>query len=429
MIFALGIVPGALLLLGFPIFVVLLAGSVLALAGFMQVPLTAIQQNLFGALNSPGLLAVPYFIFAGELMSRGTVSMRLVDFVRSFVGAMPGSLGLTTVGTATVFGAISGSSAASVVAVGKVMDPAMRADGYPPVFSAGMITSVSAIGIVIPPSIPMIIYGAAAEASIPRLYAAGVVPGLIVAAMLAVYVVFRAARSERFGSTDRLSLARILHTTGRAAWALGAPVIVLGGIYGGVFSPTEAAAVACAYALIVTRFVYRELSWSQILDAATATVFFTAQVLIIIAAAGLFAWILTVNQVPQTLVAWIAEMQVSPWQFLLAVNILLLIVGCFVDPLSASLLLTPLLIPIVDALGIDKVHFGIVMTLNLAIGLFTPPFGINIFVAQSVLKMRTADIYRGVMPFFVVFLLALILITFVPSITLWGMELFLFGAN
>ncbi|MEY8140785.1 TRAP transporter large permease [Falsihalocynthiibacter sp. CO-5D18] len=425
MIFALGLVPVVLLLFGFPIFIVLLAGSVLALTGYMQMPLTAIQQNLMGSLNSPGLLAVPYFIFAGELMSRGTVSKRLVDFVRSLVGNLPGSLGVTTVGTATVFGAISGSSAASVVAVGKVMHPAMTADNYPQRFSAGMITSVSAIGIIIPPSIPMIIYGAAAEASIPRLYAAGVVPGLILAAMLSIFIMLR-ARAGGFGTTEAPSLKRILYTMGRASWALGAPVIVLGGIYGGVFSPTEAAAVACAYALIVTRFIYRELSWSEILDAATSTVFFTAQVLVIIAAAGLFSWILTVNQVPQTLVTWIAEMEISPWQFLIAVNILLLVVGCFMDPLSAILLLTPLLIPIVDSLGIDKVHFGIVMTLNLAIGLFTPPFGINIFVAQSALKMQTLDIYRGVLPFFAVFLAALLLITFVPAISLWGMELFLF---
>lgn len=425
MIFALGIVPILLLLFGFPIFIVLLSGSVLALTFYMQMPLTAIQQNLMGSLNSPGLLAVPYFIFAGELMSRGSVSKRLVDFVRSLVGGLPGSLGVTTVGTATVFGAISGSSAASVVSVGKVMHPAMTADGYPSSFSAGMITSVSAIGIIIPPSIPMIIYGASAEASIPRLYAAGIVPGLILAIMLSAYIMFR-ARSGKFGTAEKPSVTQIFSTLGRAAWALGAPVIVLGGIYGGVFSPTEAAAVACAYALVVTRFIYSELSWSDILDAASSTVFFTAQVLIIIAAAGLFAWILTVNQLPQNLVAWIAQMEISPWQFLLAVNILLLIVGCFMDPLSAILLLTPLLIPVVDSLGIDKVHFGIVMTLNLAIGLFTPPFGINIFVAQSVLNMKTADIYRGVMPFFLVFLAALLLITFVPAITLWGMNLFLF---
>ena len=425
MIFALGVVPILLLLFGFPIFIVLLSGSVLALTFYMQMPLTAIQQNLMESLNSPGLLAVPYFIFAGELMSRGSVSKRLVDFVRSLVGGLPGSLGVTTVGTATVFGAISGSSAASVVSVGKVMHPAMTADGYPAPFSAGMITSVSAIGIIIPPSIPMIIYGASAEASIPRLYAAGIVPGLILAIMLSAYIMFR-ARTGKFGTTEKPSIKQIFSTLGRASWALGAPIIVLGGIYGGVFSPTEAAAVACAYALVVTRFIYSELSWSDILDAASSTVFFTAQVLIIIAAAGLFAWILTVNQLPQNLVAWIAQMEISPWQFLLAVNILLLIVGCFMDPLSAILLLTPLLIPVVDSLGIDKVHFGIVMTLNLAIGLFTPPFGINIFVAQSVLNMKTADIYRGVMPFLLVFLAALFLITFVPAITLWGMNLFLF---
>ncbi|RJL14820.1 TRAP transporter large permease [Paracoccus siganidrum] len=425
MIFAMGVLPMVLLVLGFPIFIVLLSGATLALVVHMNVPLTAIQQNLFGSLNSPGLLAVPYFIFAGELMSRGTVSQRLVDFVGSMVGRVPGSLGVTTVGTATMFGAISGSSAASVASVGKVMQPAMTRDGYPAAFSAGMITSVSAIGIVIPPSIPMIVYGASAEASIPRLYAAGVVPGLILAAALAIYIMIR-ARAGGFGSGASLSFRRFAQAGLRAAWALGAPVIVLGGIYGGVFSPTEAAAVACAYALVVTRFVYRELGWRDILDAAIGTVFFTAQVLIIIAVAGLFSWILTVNQVPQALVSWIAAQEMTAWQFLLLVNIVLLVVGCFMDPLSAILLLTPLLIPIVEAFGIDKVHFGIVMTLNLAIGLFTPPFGINIFVAQSVLKMRTPDIYRGVLPFFWIFVAVLLLITYLPSITLWGMELFLF---
>ena len=425
MTLALVIVPLLLLALGFPIFIVLLAGSVAALTGYMQMPMTAIQQNMFGSLNTPGLLAVPYFIFAGELMSRGSVSKRLVDMVGSVVGALPGALGVTTVGTATVFGAISGSSAASVVAVGKVMTPEMMRDGYPPVFAAGMITSVSAIGIIIPPSIPMIIYGAAAEASIPRLYAGGVIPGLILAAALALYIMLR-ARIGGFGTSTRPQLNRIVRATGRATWALGAPAIVLGGIYGGIFSPTEAAAIASAYALIVTKLIYRELSWAEILDSARISVVFTAQVLIIISVAGLFSWILTVNQVPQTVVAWIAAQDISAWQFLLVVNVLLLLVGCFIDPLSAILLLTPILIPIVDSMGIDRVHFGIVMTLNLAIGLFTPPFGINIFVAQAVLGMRAPDIYRGVVPFFLVFLVVLMLITFVPSISLWSVDLFMF---
>ena len=424
MTFALGFLPLGLLVFGFPVFIVLMAASTMALAVYMNVPLTAIHQNLFGSLNSNGLLAVPYFIFAGELMSRGTVSLRLVDFVKSIVGGLPGSLGVTTVGTATVFGAISGSSAAAVASVGKVMHPAMTEDRYPAPFSAGMVTSVSAIGIIIPPSIPMIVYGASSETSIPRLYAAGVLPGLLLALVLALYIMLR-ARSEGFGSATRPTLSGFLHATGRAVWALGAPVIVLGGIYGGIFSPTEAAAVACAYSIVVTRLIFAELSWRDILDCAISTVLFTSQIMVIVAAAGLFSWILTVNQVPQTIVAWIASMDVTAWQFLIAVNLLLLVWGCFMDPLSAILLLTPVLIPVVDALGIDKVHFGIVMTLNLAIGLFTPPFGINIFVAQSVLGMKATDIYRGVFPFFFVFLLVLFAITFLPAIALGSMELFM----
>ena len=426
MTFALGVLPVLLLVLRFPIFIVLLAASVTALAFFMTMPLNAVHQNLFGSLNANGLTAVPFFILAGELMSRGTVSLRLVEFVQSFVGRLPGALGVTTVGTATVFGAISGSSAAAVVAVGKVMHPAMTRDAYPPAFSAGMVTSVSAIGIIIPPSIPMIVYGAASETSIPRLYAAGVFPGLILAAALAVFIMLR-ARAGGFGSRLTPSLRGIARATYRAAWALGTPFIVLGGIYGGIFSPTEAASVACLYAIIVTRFVFAEMTWREILDCAMTTVAFTAQILVIVAVAGLFSWILTVNQVPQAIVAWITGARITAFQFLVFVNILLLVWGCFMDPMAAILLLTPVLIPVVDALGIDKVHFGIIMTLNLAIGLFTPPFGINIFVAQAVLKMKTADIYRGVSPFFFVFLGILLLVTFVPAISLGSMDTFMFN--
>lgn len=418
--------PLLLLVAGTPIFAVLLIAATVALAFFMNIPLNAVHQNLFGSLNFTGLLAVPFFIFAGELMSRGTVSLRLVEFVRSFVGGLPGALGVTTVGTATVFGAISGSSAAAVASVGKVMSPSMDAANYPRQVTAGLVTSVSAIGIVIPPSIPMIVYGASAEASIPRLYAAGILPGLLLAVALAAYVIIRALRSG-FGDAQPMSLRGILHATRRAIWALGAPIIVLGGIYGGIFSPTEAASVACVYAMIVTRFVFRELSFADILESARNSVLFSAQILVIVAAAGLFSWVLTVNQVPQALVGWIAAHDVTPWQFFLAVNILLLLWGCVMEPMSAILLLTPILVPLVDTLGIDKVHFGIVMTLNLAIGLFTPPFGINIFVAQSALGMKSADIYRGVLPYFLIFLLVLLVITYVPAIALLSADMFMFG--
>lgn len=422
MTFALGVVPVVLLLLGFPIFLVLLSAVSIALVFYMHLPLAALHQNLFGSINAYALLAIPYFIYAGELMGRGTVARRLVNLVQDGVGSLRGSLGVTTVGVATIFGAISGVSAAAVATIGKIMYPSMVNAGYPPSFAAGLITAVGAIDIIIPPSIPMIVYGAAAQESVPRLYAAGIVPGLLLALVIAAYVVWRAKR-EGFGRGQQFDAGRSWQSTRRSVWALGAPAIILGGIYGGVFSPTEAAAVACAYAVFVTMVIFRELSLLDILDAAVAAVRFTAQILVIVACAGVFAWLLTVNQVPATLVSWIKDLGVSPWQFLLVVNILLLIVGCFLDPLSAILLLTPLLVPIAKALGIDTVHFGIIFMVNLAIGLFHPPFGINIFVAQSVLNIRLETIYRGIISFVVLYLIVLALITYVPSISLVAVRL------
>ena len=424
MSFALGVLPVFLLLLGFPIFLVLLSAVTVALVFFMHVPLAALHQNLFGGVNSFALLAVPYFIYAGELMGRGSVAQRLVDFVQAGVGSVRGSLGVTTVGTSAIFGAISGASAATVATVGKVMYPAMRRAGYPETFSAGLITAVGAIDIIIPPSIPMIVYGSAASESVPRLYAAGILPGLLIAAMLALYVIWY-ARRHGIGAGEAFDLGRFARAAWRGIWALGAPFIILGGIYGGVFSPTEAAAVACIYAAIVTRFIYRELSWRDVIEAAGTTALFTGQILVIVACASVYAWLLTVNQVPATLVQWLQSVDYSPWMLLITINILLLVVGCFLDPLSSILLLSPLLVPLVKAAGIDTVHFGIVVMVNLAIGLFHPPFGIDIFVAQSVLGLKLQDIYRGIIPFIFLYLIALGLITYVPWISLVGVDLFL----
>ncbi len=424
MTFALVIVPLSLLFLGFPIFLVLLTSVTVALVFFMHLPLAALHQNLFGSINSYALLAVPFFIYAGELMGRGSVAQRIVDLVRSSVGPIHGSLGITTVGTSAIFGAISGISAAAVATIGKVMVPALRKDGYPETFTAGLITAVGAIDVIIPPSIPMIIYGAAAEESVPRLYAAGVIPGLLIALILAVYV-YWSARHRGFGKRHRFELKLFLTALGRGVWALGAPIIILGGIYGGIFSPTEAAAVACVYAALVTRFVFRELGWRDFVAAASSTAIFTSQILIIVACAGVFAWLLTVNQVPAAMVAWLEALHVRWWMLLLMINVLLLAVGCFLDPLSAILLLTPLLVPMVKAVGISPVHFGIIMTVNLAIGLFHPPFGINIFVAQSVLGLELEKIYRGIIPFVILYLFALALITYIPGISLFGVSLLL----
>src|ERR1700749_3612150 len=426
MTFALFVVPVVLLLIGFPIFMVLLTGVTVALVFFMHVPLVVVHQNLFGLINATPLLAVPFFIYAGELMGRGSVAQRLGGFVQDGLGSVRGSLGVTAVGTSAIFGAISGASAATVATIGKVMVPAMRKAGYPETFTAGLITAVGAIDVIIPPSIPMIVYGAAAEESVARLYAAGVVPGLLSAGMFAISVMSPAKR-ENFGKGEPFDWRRFRRSAGRSLWALGAPVIILGGIYGGVFSPTEAAAVACVYAALVTAFVFRELGGRDILEAAAATVMFTGQILIIVACAGVFAWLLTVNQVPAAVTLWLQSLNVSAWMLLLAINVLLLAVGCFLDPISAILLLSPLLVPIVKSVGINTVHFGIVVTVNLAIGLFHPPFGINIFVAQSVLGLKLETIYRGIIPFVIIYLIALALITYVPEISLTSMRLLLAG--
>jgi C4-dicarboxylate transporter, DctM subunit len=424
MTFPLIVVPIVLMLLGFPIFLVLLTAVTVALGFYMHVPLAALHQNLFGSVNNYALLAVPFFIYAGELMSRGSVAQRIVDLVQATVGPVRGSLGVTTVGTSAIFGAISGVSAAAVATIGKVMVPAMIEAGYPVSFAAGLATAVGAIDVIIPPSIPMIVYGAAAQVSVPRLYAAGVFPGLLIALLLAGYVMWRAARGK-FGGGVRFERAVFCRAVGRGIWALGAPVIILGGIYGGVFSPTEAAAVACLYAAAVTHFIFRELGLRDIVEASCASVLFTSQILIIVACAGVFAWLLTVNQVPAAMVAWLTSLHLPAWTLLLAINVLLLAVGCFLDPISAILLLTPLLMPLVSAIGVDGVHFGIIMTVNLAIGLFHPPFGINIFVAQSVLKIDVGLIYRGIVPFVILYLVALALITYVPDVSLLGMRLLL----
>ena len=422
MTFALAILPLLLLLIGFPIFLVLLSSVTVALVFYMNVPLAVLHQNLFGSVNSFSLLSIPVYIFAGELRGRGRVAQRLVDVVQSGMGATRGSLGVTTVGTSAIFGAISGVSSACVATIGRIMYPAMRRNGYPENFSAGLVTATGAIDIIIPPSVPLIIYGAAASESVPRLYAAGFLPGLLLAVMLSAYVMW-VARRQGFGSSPPFSLKAFSKSLVRGVWALGMPFIILGGIYGGVFSPTEAAAVACVYAALVTMFVFRELGPRDILQAAETTALFSAQILLIVACASVFAWLLTVNQVPAAIVAWIDALRVPSWLLLIVINLILLLIGCFVDPISAILLMTPLLVPVVKAAGIDTVHFGIIVTVNLAIGLFHPPFGMNIFVAQSVLGLKLSSIYRGIIPFLVIYLIALVLITFIPQISLMGPRL------
>jgi C4-dicarboxylate transporter, DctM subunit len=418
MIWTLAVLPLALLLLGTPIFAIFLIGAVATFVLFLSVPPVALHQIMFGGMENYALLAVPFFIFAGELMSGSGIARRLIVWVLALIGRIPGSLGVATVGACTLIGAISGASTATVAVVGKTLYPGLIRDGYSVRFASGLLSSSGSIDIVIPPSIAMILFGMAAEQSVAKLFAAGVLPGLLIAFMMSAYVVIMALRM-RIPTRGKFDFARLRAATWDAGPALLMPVFVLAGIYLGWFSPTEAGGFACLYAIVVGRYVYREMSWSDVLEAATQAAIITSQILIIVATAALFSWILTINGVPQAMTGGLTSLNLPPWGFLMAVNVILLIVGCFLDPTSAIIVLTPLFMPLVRTLGIDPIHFGIVMTVNIAIGMFTPPFGLNIFVAQSVLGVPLDTIYRGVLPFAVVQIAALLIITYWPGLSLY----------
>lgn len=417
MIWAVGVLPIVLLLMGLPIFTVLMASASVALIWVMDLPIELIQTELFGSIDNYNLIAVPFFILAGAIMTEGGISGRLVTWVLSLLGGIRGSLGLTTVGACTLFGAISGSSPATVAAIGGMLYPSLREKGYPESVASGLLTASGAIAGIIPPSIAMILYGVAAEESVRFLFIGGILPGLLTALLMSIYIYVTARRlGIREGGT--WSLTAIGSATRNGAWALGMPLIILGGIYAGVFSPTEAAGVACLYAIVVTLLIYRGLSLPGLWKVTTSAVYLTAQVLIIVGAATLLARLLTIAGVPQSIVDWIDHLQLAPWMVMLIINLLLLAVGCVLDPASAILVLAPILKPVAVAAGIDPVHFGVVVTVNLSIGMFTPPFGLNIFVTQAMFKVPLPVLYRGLAPVIAVNLVALAIISYWPGLTL-----------
>lgn len=417
MIWTLSLLPLLLLALGFPFFLVLLSTASVVLVLFGTVPPTALHQVMFSSLDKFALLAVPFFIFAGDLMGRGGVSRRLVRWVTSMMGGVRGALPFTALGTTAVFSAVSGSTAATVAAVGSLTYTRLREAGYSSRFSSGLLVSSAAMDNLIPPSIGFILYGISSETSIVKLFAAGIVPGLVLAAVFAVAILWIVRRGTE-GRGEPFRWSEFWAATREGVWSILAPVAVLGGIYAGVFSPTEAAGIACVYAMVVVGLVYREMGWSEILQSAGRSMFLTAQVFVIVAAGGVFAWLLTVNDIPQGLVRSVLALDVPPWAVLLAINLLLLFVGMFLDTASSILVLTPLLAPLAKALGVDPVHFGVIVVMNLSIGTFTPPFGINLFVGQAVFRLPLSVIYPGIWPFLVAALVALALVTYLPALSL-----------
>lgn len=410
------ILPLAMLLIGVPIFVALLAA---ALGGILMSnnPIQALHSAMFGSLDVFPLLAVPLFIYAGDVMARGGIARRLIDLVLAVIGGIRGSLGIATIAACEVFSVMSGSSVACVAAIGKVMIPSLKKNGYGDTFSVSLVTATGVVDVITPPSITMIIYGIVAQQSVPHLFLAGFAPGILIGIALAAYVMLY-ARIKRIPITEAANRKSVRVLLKDAIWAMLAPVVIFGGIYGGLFTPTEAAGVACIYAIFVSMFIYREISWRQLWIITVDSALLISQVLIIVAAAGAFAWLVTTSGFPGKLVAFVSSFNLTPWMLLLIINIILLFIGSVLEPPAAILLLTPLLTPIAYQAGVDPIHFGIIVTVNLAIGMFMPPFGLNLFAAHALFKTPLPELYRGVLPFLVIYLMMLMLITYVPAITL-----------
>lgn len=409
--------PVALIVFGMPIFCVLLAATTIGLLYTQVGPLTAIHTAVFGNIDSFPLLAIPLFIFAGDVMSRGGIAQRLIEMILTVIGGIRGSLGVATIGSAAAFGAMSGSSVACVAAIGKITIPALEKNGYGRNFSVSMVTATGVIDVIIPPSIPMIVYAVAAQQSVTLLFLAGIVPGFIIAVTLAAYVMLR-AKALDIPVGPRPELSVIVGSILRAIWAIFAPVLILGGIYGGIFTPTEAAGVACIYAVLVSVLIYRELTWVDIWRIGMESAALIAQIMVLVAAAGAFGWLVATSGFPAHLVSFIDSLKLEPWLLLLVINLVLLAVGSVLEPPPAILVLAPLLTPVVAKAGIDPIHFGLVVTVNLAIGLFLPPFGLNLFASNALFKTPLPALYRGVVPFLLIYLAVLVLLTYIPAITL-----------
>jgi C4-dicarboxylate transporter DctM subunit len=374
-------------------------------------------KEMFNAINKFPLAAIPFFILAGNLMETGGISRRLVEFAKSIVGGVQGGLPMTCVLTCMIFAAVSGSSVATTFAVGAILIPALIKHGYPKSYAAALQATSAELGVIIPPSIPLILYGVSAEVSIGELFIAGIGPGILISIALMVFV-YIYCRIKGWGKTDGDGRLGFFKATWQAGWALLMPIIILGGIYGGIFTPTEAAAVAVFYALIVGVVIYREISIPSLMVVLRKSVISSAVIMFIIANAGLFAFLITRAGVPDAIGRYLEAVLQSPALFLLGVNAALFLIGMFIETSAAIIVLAPILAPVAMHFGIDPVHFGMVMVVNLALGMITPPFGVNLFAACTVARISLDQIIRHLVPFVLVIIACLMLITYLPAISL-----------
>ncbi|MGA8819675.1 MAG: TRAP transporter large permease [Xanthobacteraceae bacterium] len=409
--------PVVLLLIGFPIFLILLVTSIVAVLTVAGVPTDAVQTYMFGSLDNFPLLAVPFFVLAGEFMAQGGIARRVIAMVMAIVGGVRGSLAVTTVAASELFGAMSHTAVGTVIAMGRMIYPSLKDGGYNERFAVGLIASSGAIAVVIPPSIAMILYAVSAEQSAVQLFTAGILPSILIGVIDAGFVMIY-ARIKGVPLGNRARWETIWKTTKDASWSIGTLAVIFGGIYGGVFTPTEAAGVAVVYSVFVTMVIYKEVDiakfWKILIDSA----FLISQILLIVTSAGIYSWLLTTSGIPQQIVASIDALHMSKWELLLILNIGLLIAGSFLEPPAAILILTPLLLPIVQAVGVNPIHFGIIVAVNLSLGMYTPPFGLNLFSSQAIFNAPLSRIYLGVLPFLLLNFAALLVITYVPEISM-----------
>jgi len=408
----------ALMLTGMPISISLGLTVLTFLFTMTEVPIESVALKLFTGIEKFEIMAIPFFILAGNFLTHGGVARRMINFATACAGHLHGGLGIAGVMACALFAAVSGSSPATVVAIGSILLPAMVRAGFPKRFGAGVITTSGALGILIPPSIVMVMYAVATNTSVGQLFIAGIIPGIVLATMLGVVTWYRAWKND-YPRLPRASIGTVLIAFKDSMWGLLLIVIVIGGIYSGLFTPTEAAAMSAVYAFIVAVFVYRDMPLRKVPRILLDSANMSAMLLYIITNAVLFSFLLTHEQIPQAMAQWMIDQHLSVVLFLLAVNILLLLAGNVMEPSSITLIMAPILFPIAMKLGIDPIHFGIMMVVNMEVGMCHPPVGLNLYVASGITHMGITELTIAVWPWLATMLVFLVIVTYWPALSLW----------